>query len=109
MRIELPSGNWVEVRENLKGKDKSAVQGVVRLFVTAGQDIQDKHELSGDLQYHMRDALLANVITEWSFDAPIPSVEGGPEAVEELDIDDYNELHAKTEHLFKKVSSKVPN
>jgi len=109
MRIELPSGNWVEVRENLKGKDKSAVQSVVRLFVTAGQEIQDKHELGGDLQFQMRDALLAGTITEWSFDQPIPAVEGGPEAVGELDIDDYNELHAQTEHLFKKVSSKVPN
>jgi len=103
MRIELPSGNWVEIREALKAKDKFAVQNAVKFTMTDGK----QQEFSAGIQNEMRAALLGQVITAWSFEGiPIPSTGLAPAAVvlgETLDIDDYNELEKQTDDLFEKV------
>lgn len=107
MRVELPSGGWVDVRENLKGKDKIAVHSVVKLKIKSGQEQeQDTTAAVSDLMHY---ALLANVITAWWLDAPIPADGGGVDAVEDLDIDDLNALTDATEHLLKKVNRRSPN
>jgi hypothetical protein len=106
MRVELPSGNWVEMRDNLKGRDRTAVHAALRITVKEGQQGQ---EVGADLSDRMHDSLLANIITAWSLEAPIPAEQGGADAVADLDIDDYNELHLKTADLMKKVNFKAPN
>lgn len=106
MRVELSSGGWVEVRDNLKGRDRTAAHAVLRFTVRDGQQSQ---EVGADVSDLMHDALLANIILDWSFEAPVPSVAGGAAAVADLGIDDYNELHAGTADLFKKVTAKIPN
>lgn len=106
MRIELPSGGWVETRDNLKGRDRTAVHAALRITVKEGQQGQ---EVGADLSDRMHDALLVNIITGWSLEAPIPAEQGGVDAIGDLDIDDYNELHARTADLMKKVNFKVPN
>lgn len=104
MRVELPSGNWVEVRENLKGRDKTAVHTAIKVVIEDG-----KQETNAAVVDMMQNALLASIITGWSFPAPIPAMEGGLDAVDDLDIDDHNELVDKTADLMKKVNFKVPN
>ncbi len=108
MRIELPNDNWVEVRENLKGKDKTRVHALLRIKIKDG-DQQQGQEIGADLQELMQDELLAGIITAWSYPTPIPSESGGADAVADLDIDEYNALHAATMDLMAKVSFKVPN
>lgn len=103
MRIELPSGNWIEVRDSLKAKDKFAVQDAVTFTLTDGK----QQEVSAGIQNQMRNAFLGNVITAWSFDnIPIPATGLASADVvlgETLDIDDYNELEKQIEPLFEKV------
>jgi len=106
MRVELPSGHWVELRDALKGRDRTAVHAALRFIVKDGQQGQ---EVGADIGDRMHDALLVNVITAWSLEAPIPATQGGVDAIGDLDIDDYNELHAQTADLMKKVNFKVPN
>lgn len=106
MRIELPDGNWADVRDALLGKDKTAAHKVMQFVIKEGQE----QVMDASVMDKMHDALLANIITAWSFDQPIPSrCESPVDAVGELDIDIYNELHAKTAHLMKKVNFKAPN
>ena len=109
MRIELPqdggAGNWVDIRDRLLGRDKTAVLRAITFTMGDGK----AQQMNAAVQVEMQNALLANIITAWSFDRPIPSVSGGVDAVEDLDIDDLNVLVEKTADLLKKVSFKVPN
>jgi len=108
MRVELSSGSWVEVRDRLQGGDRTAVNTLVRITVKQGDD-RIEQEVGGDLTDRMHDTLLANIITGWSYPEPIPSQGGGVDAVAALDLDDYLELHAKTDALLKRVTAKLPN
>jgi hypothetical protein len=99
-RIELPSGNWVEYRDNLMAKDKFAVQDAVILTITSN----DVQEVTGAIQMRMRNALLRQVITGWSFALPIPSMNGGADIGDTLSLDDYNVLEEAVDPLLQKVS-----
>ena len=75
MRIDLPSGAWVEVRdpETFKGSDRKKVRKSIRLSVTR----DGVQEMTGDIDDVMRDALLTQIITSWSLaeqGIPLPSV-----------------------------------
>jgi len=109
MKVELPSGNWVELRDNLKGRDRTAVNAVLRIRVRTGEQQEREQEVGADVSDRMHDTLLANLITLWSFERPIPSSQGGADAVADLDIDDYHELHSRTEDLLQRVTAKSPN
>jgi hypothetical protein len=102
--IELPSGNWVEVRENLKGRDKTAVHTAIEFVIEDGTQ-----KTNAGIVDLMQNALLASIITGWSFAVPIPADSGGPDAVGDLDIDDHNKLTEETADLMKKVNFRVPN
>lgn len=104
MRIELPNEHWVEVRENLKGRDKEAAHSAVTIVIEDGKQVTDAGVMD-----RMHNALLASVITAWSFPEPIPAEVGGAAAVADLDLEYHDVLVAKTAHLLKKVSFKVPN
>jgi len=102
MRVELPSGGWVELRDRLKAADKFAVQDSIRLQIEDGVQL-----FTGGIQNSMRNALLGRVITSWSFEGvPIPSqnIAGDDIIGDTLDLDDYDALTKAVEPLMEKVS-----
>jgi hypothetical protein len=115
LRLDLPSGGWIEYRDQLRGKDKFAVQGAIRFTMEEGR----AQEVTGAVSNNMRNALLARIITDWSFPEPIPAKRSDldlsdplqlEDAIgEPLDIDDYNALQEAVEPLFEKVSFQGPN
>ncbi len=104
MRVDLPSGNWIELRDKLMAADRFAVQDSIVLTLTGN----DRQEIGAGIQNRMRNALLGQIITGWSFDGyPIPSQNAlaGIDIIgSTLDIDDYNFLAEKVQHLLDKVS-----
>ena len=102
MRVDLPSGGYIEFRDSLKAKDKFTVQNSLKFKVKDGKE----QEVSGGITNDMRNALLAELITSWSLDAPLPSADmkAGMAAVDDMDIDDYNALQEAVEPLLEKVS-----
>ena len=104
MRVDLPSGNWVELRDKLMAADRFAVQDSIVLTLTGN----DRQEIGAGIQNRMRNALLGQIITGWSFDGyPIPSQNAlaGIDIIgTTLDIDDYNFLAEQVQHLLDKVS-----
>jgi hypothetical protein len=108
-RIELPSGGWIEYRTNLKANDKFAVQDAIIIELSDGET----RKVHGGTSNLMRNALLARIITAWSFEGiPIPSLNiAGVETLgDTLDIDDYNKLAEAVEELLEKVAfTSAPN
>jgi hypothetical protein len=102
LRVDLPSGGFVEFRDSLKAKDKFSVQNSIRFKVRDGKE----QEVSGGITNDMRNALLAELITGWSLKAPLPSADmkAGMAAIDDMDIDDYNALQEAVEPLLEKVS-----
>jgi hypothetical protein len=109
-RIELPSGGWIEYRTNLKANDKFAVQDAIIIELSDNNETRKVHGGTSNL---MRNALLARIITAWSFEGiPIPSLNiAGVETLgDTLDIDDYNKLAEAVEELLEKVAfTSAPN
>jgi hypothetical protein len=107
--IELPSGAWVDYRNDLKAGDKFATQDAVVLEY----DESDKRKIRGGTTNVMRNALLARIITAWSFQGiPVPSqnIAGIETLGETLDIDDYNFLAEAVAPLLDKVAfTSAPN
>ncbi len=109
MRTELQSGAWVEHRPitDLKAKDKDAMARVTRYTLPEGLSVA---ELDGDLDVSalaagldvmafslaQRNAVLARIITAWSYDLPVPVVEGaaiiGEESIGEIPLDDFAQI-----------------
>jgi hypothetical protein len=106
MRVDLPSGGWVEYRDNLLAQDRFDVQEAATVNIADGtrQVISPLGMLNAQ-----RNALLAKVITNWSLaeekGIPIPANNpGGAEILgTALDLDDYNALEAAIEPLFDRV------
>jgi hypothetical protein len=113
MRVELPSGNWVDIRDKLMAADKLAVQDAVTFTMSTANDTQ---KISAGVTTQMRIAFFAQTITAWSFEGiPIPSTGlASPESVigQTLDLDDYNALEDATQEMFDKIRNsggKNPN
>jgi hypothetical protein len=105
MDITLPSGATVTVRDKLTAKDKFAVQAAVRLSLDTATGLQ---ESSGSILNDMRNALLKQIITAWTFDGvAIPSQ--NPATLDEMDLDDYNALAEGVEPMLDKVVNSSPN
>ena len=102
MQVDLPSGGHIVLRDKLVAKDKFDVQNSLKFKVKDGKE----QEVSGGITNDMRNALLAELITSWSLDAPLPSAnfEEGMAAIDDMDIDDYNALQEAVEPLLEKVS-----
>ena len=102
MRVELPSGAYVEVEERWKGSLQGRVKGAVMIESADG-----KVFIPGDIGDRQTDAFLKEQITEWSFPGiPIPKAHGnkGAEVIGEiLDGDDYTALHEAVQPLVVKV------
>ena len=102
MKVELPSGGWVEYREKLMAGDKFAVQDAVSLeFRESG------NRASLGMVNDQRNALLGRIITGWSFgqtpDQLKDLVAADVVIGNALDIDDYNVLSDEVQPLLDKV------
>jgi hypothetical protein len=105
VRVELPSGGWAEIRENLKGKDRVAAQNAVRLEL----DQDGVTTMAGAATERICEALLSRLITAWSFGIPPPAGNLNPaDALEDLDLEDYNALIEAAMPLVEKVTPR-PN
>ena len=121
MKVDLPSGGWADIRDNLKAKDKFTVQGAIT--VTMNTSGQINGQVSGNTMTLMQTALLARLLNDWSLEDPLPGQHSCTECVgdsalwhqhvadyigETLDLDDYNKLEAITAPLLEKVMA-TPN
>jgi hypothetical protein len=70
VRIDLPSGAWVDVKDNSVPGDGYAVSDAVEIFVEDGKTYIVG---AGSGQWK---TFLSRMITAWSFPVPIPSVGG---------------------------------
>ena len=112
MRIEMPSKdsegnpNWIDIREDLKVRDRLAVQEVATVQI--GESGNSMSMLA--MQNDMRNALLGRIITAWSYSFPIPSQNSfvaADVAIGEMDLDDYSVLEAAVQPLMDKISGRV--
>lgn len=105
MIVELPSGPKVTLRDKLTAKDKFAVQASVTLALDTQTGMQNT---AFGMVNEMANALLIRLIEDW--DVPgksIPSQD--PDALGELDLDDYNALLDAVEPMMRKVLNTNPN
>ena len=112
MRVDLPSGNWVEIADRRKGNLAGRVTGAVLIEVQDGKTL-----IPGDVGIRQTDAFLRETITDWSLaqpppdgsGIPIPKVNapGGADRTsvigDELDEDDYAALHQAVQEIVVKV------
>jgi hypothetical protein len=112
MRIEMPSmkdetnHNWVEIRTDLKVKDRLAVQEVAKVQI--GENGNSMSMLA--MQNDMRNALLGRIITAWSYDFPTPANNGfvaADIAIGEMDLDDYSTLEEAVQPYMDKISGRI--
>jgi hypothetical protein len=81
LRVDLPSKrpdeshNWVELRDRIRPLDRPAIQEAgYRVTIETREDGTELRHATGGGQSLMQFALLARVITAWSFDGvPVPS------------------------------------
>jgi hypothetical protein len=97
-RHPMPSGNWIELRDwhDLRRGDKkramSAITDTTRLIATT---------------YEMTDALLALLVTNWSYQLPIPSV--SPQSIDLLPIEDDDALLKLVEPAMAGLNGTKPD
>jgi hypothetical protein len=107
-KIDLPSGNWVEYRTELKARDKFVVQDVASVEVSSDGG-KSRTSFLG-MQNDMRNALLGRIITAWSYATPIPSANSFQAADvvigEAMDLDDYAALAKEIEPLMDRISGR---
>lgn len=114
-RLELPSGAWVEYRDELMADDQFAARSAVE-FRTTGEDRKSmvQHSTGATIDM-MRYALLERIITAWSLTdkgIPIPSMnlDGAAAIRKNLSIKDMNALADAVEPLMEEVAfSAGPN
>lgn len=116
MKIDLPSGAWIEVRDDLSVADQRAVQGAVDVEIRTDGEGNNVARLPGDHQARRRSALLYQIITNWSWaeqGIPVPSQNlAGADAVDSVisSIRDMNEIDEKIAPLMELVNpSRRPN
>ena len=107
MRIDLPTGVWVELQDRYKGSLAGRVTGAVLIEVQDGKTL-----IPGDVGIRQTDAFLKETITDWSLSErgiPIPKTPG-PNGMDrtsvigdELDAEDYSALHEQVQPLVLKV------
>lgn len=112
------SGAWVEHRpiQDLKAKDKDAVSLSVKMAIPITEDGEiDRSQgmvFSGAMQLAARNAVIARVVTGWSYEVPVPYFEAaevhGAESIDEIPIDDFNEIEELIAPYLAKLRQK-PN
>lgn len=108
MRIPLGTDKngverWAEILDvdEMPASVRRKVRSVIGVEI--GPDGKHKTDLNGGLADSMKTALMAAVITSWSFDTPIT-----PETVEALPIGVYDQLAKATEAHSEAVNFSQP-
>jgi hypothetical protein len=72
MRIELPNGNWAEVKEisDLRRSDRRALNEAIVIETAEGGHAIVRASLEDD----MANAVLPSLVLNWSLPLPLPSV-----------------------------------
>ena len=111
MRVELPSkhedgtNNWIEIRTDLRVKDRLAVQEVATFEIGEKSNRASLMAMQND----MRNALLGRIITAWSFPIPIPannSFQAADVVIGDMDLDDYAKLEQEIQPLMDKIQGR---
>lgn len=107
-KIDLLSGAWVEIREELRARDRFAVQEVASVEL-GGDGGKSRTSFLG-MQNDMRNALLGRIITSWSYPVAIPAqnsfVAADTVIGDVMDLDDYAQLAREVEPLMDKISGR---
>lgn len=106
-RVELPSEAWVEYRTELMAGDRFVVQDAVKIEMgDAGI-----RSFSLGTENDQRNALLARIITNWSYPGLKPDandvVSGARIIGNTMPLKDYNVLSKEVEPLLKEISGFV--
>lgn len=106
MKVTLPSGGWVEYRDNLMAGDKFAVQDVISVEFKDGVN-----KASLGMINDQRNALLGRIITDWSFGQTpdqLKTLQAADIVIgNAMDLDDYNVLAEAVDPLLNKVMGSV--
>ncbi len=110
MRVDLPSGAWVEFRDDLMAQDRFDVQAAATVAVSDSTGQTTLSPLA--MLNQQRNALLARVITGWSLaeqGIPIPANNPGGAAIigAALTLRDYNALETAIEPLFAEIRGRA--
>jgi hypothetical protein len=118
LKTTFESGAWVEHRpvQDMKAKDKDAVSLSVKMAIPITEEGEiDRSKgllMSGSMQLAARNAVIARVITGWSYEWGVPYFDAGEvhgaELIDEIPIDDFNELEELIAPYLKKLRAK-PN
>ena len=105
-RVDLPSGAWVEYRDQLKAADRFAVQAVVSVEVGGEGSKASFLEMQND----MRNALLGRIITDWSYSTAPPAKNSFAAADvvigDAMDLADYAALEKAVEPLMDLIAGR---
>jgi hypothetical protein len=111
MRVELVTKqddgtpHWVDIRTDLKVKDRLAVQEAAKVEVGADTNSTSFLAMAND----MRNALLGRIIIGWSLPFPIPSQNSfaaADVALGDMDLDDYSALEEAVQPLMEKIAGR---
>ena len=101
MRIELPKGDFAEIRDvdRLTGGDRRAYKAAIKFKVNTGEG--STQEIAGDVQERQRNAVLRRLIFNWAvknatgqmLPIPLSQAEDDPNPVlDEVPLDTYDVL-----------------
>jgi hypothetical protein len=106
VKVELPSGAWIQIRDKLMADDKFAVQSSFTIPV----DEEGRQQMPSGIQNIMRNALLERVIEAWGGGSlegqppPAQNIQGVAAIGQLLDIEDYNALCEAVDPMLEKVT-----
>jgi len=109
LRVDLPSGGWVEMREVPRPLDGPALsEAGYKIEIEVRPDGSEVRHATGGAEERMIFALLARVITAWSFDGvPVPSQNiAKPEEVLDTvftDPDDWDKICEAVRPLMDRI------
>lgn len=111
MRVELVTKqddgtpHWVDIRTDLKVKDRLAVQEAAKVEVGADSNSTSFLAMAND----MRNALLGRIITGWSLPFAIPannSFAAADVVLGDMDLDDYSVLEEAVQPFMEKIAGR---
>lgn len=111
VKVELPSGAWIQIRDKLMADDKFAVQSSFTIPV----DEEGRQQMPSGIQNILRNALLERVIEAWGGGPlegqppPAQNIQGAAAIGQLLDLDDYNTLTEAVDPMLEKVTFAGPN
>lgn len=101
MKVELPSGGWVEYRDKLMAGDKFAVQDAISVEFKDGVNRASLGTVNDQ-----RNALLGRIITDWFGQTPeqLKNIQAADIVIgNAMDLDDYNALTEAVDPLLNKI------